>query len=67
MNPFLRISKTYSGAVVALLGFLALQTGIATEGEWSQFVALVAQLVGIVGVMADRISKKDISWLGVRK
>ena len=66
INLFKYFSKTYLGGLVALLGFLALQFGIATEGEWSQIVALTGQVVGILGVMADRFSKRDINLLGKR-
>ena len=67
MNIFKYESKTYFSAVVALLGFLALQFGIATEGEWSQLVALLAQVGGIIGIMIDRFSKGNINLLGIRK
>lgn len=67
LNPFLKVSKTYTGAVVALLGFIAINFGIATEGEWTQLLALLAQVVGIVGVMWDRYRNGGINLLGVRR
>ena len=67
MNPFNKVSKTYTGAVVALLGFLAINFGVVTEGEWSQLVALLAQVIGLVGVIWDRYNKGDVNFLGFRK
>ena len=64
---FNKISKTYAGAVVALIGYIAVNFGIAEQGEWTEVVALIAQAVGIVGVMWDRLSKKDINVSGIRK
>ena len=67
LNIFKYFSKTYLAGLIALLGYLAIQFGVANEGEWSELVAVVAQAVGIIGVMADRVSKKDISLFGQRK
>lgn len=67
MNPFKYVSKTYAGGLVALLGYLAIQLGITSAGEWSELVAVIVQGVGIVAVIVDRVSKKDISVLGWRK
>ena len=67
LNIFKYFSKTYLGGLVALLGYLAIQFGVATDGEWSQLVALSMEVVGIIGVMVDRVSKKDISLIGKRK
>ena len=67
LNPFNKVSKTQFGAVVALLGFVAIQFGFATQGELSELVALSAQALGIIGVMLDRVSKRDINVLGIRR
>ncbi len=63
------MSKTYAAGIIAILAIILPAAGVDVVNQEllgvqvENFVAFLAN----VFIVADRLSKKDISWLGLRK